>query len=569
MERLSGLDASFLYMETPQVQMHVAFAVVLDPKELPGGYSFQAVTERVAEKIRRKSAFRRRLVQVPLNLHHPLWIEDPDFDIIHHVRQVALPDPGGLEELGQMVGRINSTPLDRRRPLWELWVIEGLENGRFALFLKFHHASVDGVSGAALLHYLLDTEAEPAPLPPAPPVAYEPLPTDGQLVAYGLRSRLLNQPRAFFPLVSQTVQSLTGVIRRRIDPEMQDGATPLQAPRTHFNQAVTARRNLAFARIPLADIKAVKNVLGVTVNDVVLTVAGGALRRYLDRRGALPSDPLTAVCPISVRTKSQAKENNNRVSAMFVELGTHIEDPVERASAINAVTQGAKEEHNAMGAHMLQDWAEFAAPSTFSLAMRLYSNMHLASRHRPVHNLVVSNVPGPRFALYFAGAKVDVIYPIGPVMEGAGLNLTVMSYRGSVDFSFNVDSALMPDVWELAEMVEGAFAALQRGAGIDVPAEPAPASNGHNTGRPGATAEAPKKARARAPSGPAPPKKKAAKRTPKKAAKKRAEGEEATQKRASARARAGATEPASGARRTRKKTTKKAPPKKSKRAPKD
>ncbi|MFO0691959.1 MAG: wax ester/triacylglycerol synthase family O-acyltransferase [Polyangiales bacterium] len=459
MERLSGLDASFLYMETPQVQMHVAFATILDPSEMPGGYSFASLSEAVYDKVMRKPAFRRRLVQVPFSLHHPLWVEDPDFDIIHHVRQVALPKPGTLVELGAMVGRINSTPLDRSRPLWELWVIEGLENGKFAILLKFHHAFVDGVSGAALLMHLLDAKRTPARMSPPPIARGEDIPSDLELVAHAMKSRV-KQPSLFLALAKRSVEAVQHVVGLRNDPKHTDSVTVFQAPPTHFNQSVTARRNLAFARISLDDIKEVKNLVGCTVNDVVICVAGGAFRQYLLGRGALPSIPLTAVCPISVRTKEQQDRADNQVSAMWTHLGTHIEDPVERARAIHEVTVGAKEEFNAIGAHMLQDWAELAAPTTFATAARLYSRLHIADKHRPVHNLVLSNVPGPRFPLYFAGAQAETIYPIGPVMEGAGLNLTVMSYLESVDFSFNVDSALVPDVWDLASLVEPAMKEL-------------------------------------------------------------------------------------------------------------
>ncbi len=463
MERLSGLDASFLYMETPQVPMHVAFATVLDPSEMPAGYSFQALSDRVADKVVRNPTFRRRLVQVPFELHHPVWIEDPDFDLIHHVRQVALPRPGGAEELGAMVGRIISTPLDRSRPLWEVWVIEGVEGGRVVLLAKFHHANVDGVSGAALLMSLLERERDPKPLGPPPPVPVEEVPSELELVGFALRSRV-KQPVEMLKLAGRSVQAVKRVWDRRHEPGQVIGGTPLTAPRTHFNQSVTARRNLAFTRVPLDPMKEIKNVTGATVNDVVLAISGGALRAYLESRDALPTDPLVAVCPMSVRGDATMDQANNQVSAMFTHLGTHLADPIERLRAIHDVTVAAKEEHNAIGAHLLQDWAELAAPSTFGLAVRLYCRLHLASKHRPIHNLVISNVPGPRFPLYFAGAKVQAIYPIGPVLEGAGLNVTVMSYLDAVDFSLIVDGTLVPDVWDLARFVDRAFRDLYEAA---------------------------------------------------------------------------------------------------------
>jgi diacylglycerol O-acyltransferase / wax synthase len=463
MERLSGLDASFLYMETPQCPMHVAFATVLDPSEIPGGYSFAALTERIAERVRRNPTFRRRLVNVPLDLHHPLWIEDPDFDLIHHVRQVGLPRPGGEAELGAMAGRIIGTPLDRTRPLWEVWIIEGLADGRFALLAKFHHANVDGVSGSALLMSLLERDHDPKALPPPPPIEPETVPSDAELVGFALRSRL-KQPLLMMKLTGRLARSARQLWQRRSEPGQIMGGTPLTAPWTHFNAAVTAHRNLAFTRVPLAAIKAIKNATDATVNDVVLAITGGALRAYLRGRDALPLSPLVAVCPMSVRGEETELQANNQVSAMFTHLGTHLDDPIERLRAIHDVTVAAKEEHQLVGATMLQDWAELAAPATFGLAVRLYSRLHLASKHRPIHNLVISNVPGPRFPLYFAGAKVEAILPIGPVLEGAGLNVTVMSYREWVDFSLIVDSTLIPDVWDLAAHVDRAFRALYEAA---------------------------------------------------------------------------------------------------------
>jgi WS/DGAT/MGAT family acyltransferase len=462
MQRLSGLDASFLYLETPRMHMHVAIAAVLDPSAMPGGYSFDKIQELIASRVHLLPPFRRRLVRVPFDLHHPLWVDDPDFDIIHHVRRVAVPAPGGPRELGAIAGRINSTPLDRSRPLWEVWVIEGLEKGRFAILTKVHHCAIDGASGAELLVHLFSLDRVAPPLPPAaPPPTPESIPTDLDLVRHALLSRV-RQPVQMMRLASRTVQAVRDVVRMRRDPETGPGGTPLTAPRTHFNAAVTAQRSVAFARLPLKDIKAVKNAAGTTVNDVVLAVCAGALRRYLQGRRELPAQPLIAVCPISVRNGSSQNHSSNKVSAMFTSLATDIDDPLQRLLAIRRVTRNAKEEHSAIGADMLQNWAEFAAPTTFNLAARFYTRMKLADRHRPIHNVVISNVPGPPFPLYLAGAELVAAYPMGPVMEGAGLNITVMSYLGSVDFGFMAGSTLMPDLWDLADEVEPAFDELLR-----------------------------------------------------------------------------------------------------------
>lgn len=470
MLRLSGLDASFLYLETPRMHMHVTMVAVLDARGVPGGYSFDKIQDLIANRIDLLPPFRRRLVRVPFDLHHPIWIEDPDFDIIHHVRRVSAPAPGGRRELAALVGRINSSPLDRSRPLWEAWVIEGLKQERAALVTKVHHAAVDGVTGASLLANVFDLERD-APLKrPPPPPPSRTIPTDAELVRDAVVGRL-QQPAEMWRLATRTARAVRDVVRVRRDPSLPDGGTPLTAPRTNFNGAITAQRIAAFARVPLAEIKALKNLFGCTVNDVVLAVCSGALRRYLAGRNELPALPLIAACPISVRDDDPNNHSSNRVSAMFTSLATHIEDPTERLRAIQRATQGAKEEHNAIGATMLQNWAEFAAPTTFNLASRFYSAMNLADRHRPIHNLVISNVPGPPFPLYLAGAEVIAAYPLGPVMEGAGLNVTVMSYKGSVDFGLNASQNLMPDLWDLAAAVVPALEEL-KAAGARLAASP-------------------------------------------------------------------------------------------------
>jgi len=463
MERLSGLDATFLYFETPQQHMHVSIVAVLDPKGTPGGYSFEKVQDLILSRLHLLPPFHRRLVHVPFNLHHPIWVEDPHFDIIHHVHRVSCPAPGGPRELASICGRINSTPLDRSRPLWEVWVIEGLADGRFACLTKVHHSAVDGASGAELMVHLFSVEREaPPPLPPAT-TTQERIPSEMEMVRHAVAERL-RMPLEMLQVTSRTISAVADVVRRRRDPAKSNGATPLTAPRTRFNGAITAQRSIAFAKVPLAQAKMVRKAFGATVNDVVLALCAGTLRQYLLKHGELPSSPLVAVCPISVRDKTSGRNSANNVSAMFTSLATNIEDAGERLRVIQQSTKGAKEEHNAIGADLLQNWAEFAAPTTFTLAARMYARLKLADRHPVVHNLVISNVPGPPFPLYMAGAELVAVYPMGPVFEGAGLNITVLSYQGSLDFGFQAATNSVPDLWDLAACVEPAFAELVEAA---------------------------------------------------------------------------------------------------------
>lgn len=474
MERLTGLDAAFLYLETPTHHMHVAMTMVLDPSTMPGGYSFDKIKDFIAKRLHLVPPFRRRLVHVPLNLHHPVWIEDPNFDIDNHVRRIGCPAPGGRRELGEMAGQIASTPLDRRRPLWEMWVVEGLKQDRIGIVTKVHHAAIDGASGAELMVHLFSLEADtPDPEPPAP-TEPDHIPNEFELLGYAAASkfrRTMSLPR----LLGNTVGAVNRVVQGRRDPNVIVGAAPLTAPRTSWNGPLSTARNVGFARVPLNDIKELKQAFNCTVNDVVLGLCAGTLREYMIEHDELPDIPLVATCPVSVRPAGET-DIGNRVSAMFTRLHTHESDPLERIRAIQEVTAGAKHEHNAVGADMLQNWAEFAAPNTFNLAARLYTSFGLAGSHRPIHNVIISNVPGPPFPLYYAGAKMVAAYPMGPAMEGVGLNITVFSYEEHVDFGFMVDRELVRDVWDMADRVRDALNEMRVAAGLEPRDYSSPAS---------------------------------------------------------------------------------------------
>ena len=467
MERLSGLDASFLYLESSKNHMHVAATMTFDPSTVEGGYSFDNVKVVVRSRLHLIPQFRQRLAPVPFNLHHPVWVEDPDFDLDYHLRRLACPSPGSFRELADLAGDIAGRQLDRSRPLWEIYVVEGLEHGHIGTIAKMHHSTIDGVSGANLMVYLFDLEPNPAE-PPERPEDWEPerIPSDAELVGYAIRSRL-KRPLQVASVIPKAAQAVVNVVRERRSSETVNPPAPLTAPRTSFNGAITPHRKVAYSIASLADVKAVKNAFGTTVNDVVLAVVGGGLRAYLQRRGELPEKSLIATVPISVRPPEGEEDTTvgaNKVSAMFTSLATEVEDPVERLRRIHEVTKGAKEEHNAVGADMLQSLTEFAAPRLFGLAMRFYSNMKLADRGPVIHNLVISNVPGPPFPLYFAGAKLVSLFPMGPVMEGAGLNITVISYMDDIDIGLMVCRESVPDVWDMAADIEESLAELKKAA---------------------------------------------------------------------------------------------------------
>ena len=469
MERLSGLDASFLYLETPTLHMHVALALVFDPSTIPGGYSFERIKGRIAERIPAAPVFRRRLVEVPFRLGHPVWVDDPDFDIDYHVRRAALPEPGGLRQLADLAGEIAGHPLDRARPLWEIWIVEGVARGDIGLIAKMHHSTVDGVSGAELLSVLFDLEPDPGPHHPAPVAPVDPrIPSGLELMAEATVARALRPLEITRDLV-RTGHRVLDVRKVRLGvpgrSARSKAALPLSAPRTSFNTAVTRRRSVAFTAIGLGDVKRLKNATGTTVNDVVLAVCTGALRAFLVEGDELPAKPLVAVVPVSVRPEITSPRGSNQVSTMFVQLPANLDDPVDRLMAIHDGTKGAKEEHNALGADMLVSWAEHATPHVFTSAARLYTSMHLADRHRPIANLVISNVPGPDVPLYLAGAEMRAGFPLGPVMDGMGLNITVMSYRSILYWGIMACPESIPRLWNLTAAVPAALDELLEAAG--------------------------------------------------------------------------------------------------------
>jgi diacylglycerol O-acyltransferase / wax synthase len=449
MQRLSGLDASFLYLETAKQPLHVCGVVELDTTTMPGGYNFGALRDAVSLKIEALPQFREKLADSALNLDHPVWVDDNDFDVDRHLHRIGLPAPGGRRELGEICGHIASLPLDRSRPLWEMWVIEGIagtdvnEGGRLAVMTKIHHAGVDGVSGANLMSILCTTDPD---APPPEPVAGVGGANILELAASGL-VKFATRPLHLVNVLPTTVASVVETVRRARSGSAM--TRPFKAPRTAFNAAISSHRNVSFAQLDLEDVKTVKNRFEVKVNDVVMALVAGVLRQYLLDRGELPDTPLVAMVPVSVRDKSD-RPGRNQVSGMFSSLETHIEDPAKRLRAIADANSIAKEHSSAIGATLLQDWSQFAAPAVFGIAMRAYSSIRLTER-RPVHNLVISNVPGPQQPLYFLGGQVNAMYPLGPIFHGSGLNITVMSLDGKLNVGILSCPELLPDLWDLAD----------------------------------------------------------------------------------------------------------------------
>jgi WS/DGAT/MGAT family acyltransferase len=471
MKQLTSLDAQFLAVESARTYGHVSGLAIYDPSTAPGGtLGREDVCRLVAERIHMLPPFRWKLAEVPFGIDHPYWVEDEDFDLDFHVREAAIPPPGDDRTLAEVVARIVARPLDRAHPLWELYLIHGLPNDRVAVLTKVHHAAVDGVSGAEILGMLVDLEPEGRKLPARPDEGTgERVPGQLEMLGRGL----LGVPRqpwraakalSSLPMLADVpgVQQLPGVqlLGRMTTRAMKavpgiDAADileppPVSVPTTRFNGGITPHRRFSFGSLALDRVKAIKNELGISVNDVVVSLCATAVRDYLLERDELPDEPLVAMVPVSVRRPEEMGTFGNKVSAMIVPIPTNVADPRKRLLTAHETLMVAKTRHKAVPASIMQDVTQFIPPAVHARASRL--TMQLAARvGPPMLNLVISNVPGPPMPLYLAGAQLEAHYPVSVITDGVGLNITCMSYRDHIDFGIVVDRDMADDAWELME----------------------------------------------------------------------------------------------------------------------
>ncbi len=479
MDRLTGLDGAFLALESPTTHLQILGALIFDPSGVDGGVDFWMVRSLIAERLPRVPPFRQRMVEVPFGLQHPALVDDPDFDLDYHVRRVGLPEPGGLGELAEVVADLASRPLDRSRPLWEFHVVEGLEGGRLAIVPKVHHSIIDGVSGAQVMAAFFDLSPVPAPVPlfgrPSeaagvsrpedssrrgdPPWTPGPLPGEVEQWRDVLGS-LPAHAEALMRTVSRSVRTARALSGRKGEEPGALPPAPFAAPRTSINRAISPHRRVALAELPLADVRRVRDVLGGTTNDVVLAATSGALRSFFAAREEQPETSLVGMVPVSVRTEEEDGNLGNRVSAMLVSLASGVEDPVARLRRIGEESRRAKEQSRYVDPEVFAGWAQALVPSVATRLTRLISNFRLFDHVAPLFNLIVSNVPGPDFPLYLAGARMVAMYPVGPIIEGVGLNVTVFSYLDSLYVGVQGCRVLTPDVDTVARGMEESLAEL-------------------------------------------------------------------------------------------------------------
>ena len=484
MRQLTSLDAQFLAIEDGRHYGHVSGLAVYNPATAPGGILNAARVRAVLqERLHLLPPFRWRLVEVPLGLDHPYWVDDDRFDLEFHVRELALPAPGSEQQLAEQVARIFARPLDRARPLWELYVIEGLAGDRVAVLTKIHHAAVDGVSGAEILSVLLDVSPDGRCIepPPAHNRRSEQVPGEAEMLGRGLAA-LPMQPVHIIKRLPKTLAnldvlptmrhlpgatplaSLTRSVGRAVSPRRHDGGVlegrHLHAPRTRFQDPISPYRRVAFGSISLSEVKAVKNAFGCTVNDVVMTICAGALRSFLREHGELPSSPLVTMIPVSVRTPEQFGTFGNRVSTMIVQLPTDESEAGERLRKVHETMHSAKERHQALPASLLQDANEIIPPALLARASRVTARLATTRGLEAPVNVIISNVPGSPVPLYLAGARLEAQFPVSAIMDGVGLNMTLLSYRDQLDFGVVADREMLDDAWDLIARLRDAHEEL-------------------------------------------------------------------------------------------------------------
>lgn len=448
MQQVSGQDATFLYAESPTSPMHIATLTIVE-----GSIEFNNFKEIVASKLHLIPKFRKKLLNVPLNLDYPYWVDDPYFDIDLHINRLKLPDPANWKTLREMTSSIFSSPLNLRRPLWSIDFIEGLDEvsqvpkGSIAIVSKIHHVMIDGSSGVGIMSILFDKNEEDKNKKPSPPRPYEPEPLPDEISlliksTYGFFKNPLKVPK----LIGETAYSFLKV---KMNSQLKVKKSSLKSiyatPKTIFNKSVSPKRTWGTAILSFDRINRLRKIMDVSVNDLILAICAGAIRRYLEEREKLPVQPLVANVPISIRVKDEEQQMNNQISNMFVKIGTHIKNPIERLEFIYEQTSIGKSKHKAVGAKALSKMADAVPFGLANLAASLYSKYNIKEFHRPPFNVTITNVPGPQNPLYLKGHKVVGIFGLTPVLDGFGLIIAAFSYNGLVSITTTSDAKTMPD----------------------------------------------------------------------------------------------------------------------------
>lgn len=458
LDRLTAVDASFLTNESSNSHMHVGAILIFEgppPK-------YVDLVEHVRSRLHLVPRFRQKLVVPPLEAGRPLWADDVNFNLTYHIRHTALPQPGGEAQLKRLAGRVFSQQLDRSKPLWEMWLAQGLERDRFAILTKTHHAMVDGISGVDIGTVLFDFEREPETPPAEDDWVPQPEPGTGELVARGIADAVA-APVALAERAIDAVRNPETTARKAV--EALEGLSEIvtafadPAPDVPLNLEIGPHRRYVWARSELATFKRIKDSLGGTVNDVVLAVVTGALRSWLDRRGIRTEGlELRALVPVSIRSEDERGNLGNRIALMRGPLPVYVEDPVRRLRVISEEMEGLKRSKQALGAEVISRFNDFAPPTLLAQASRINFSTRL-------FNTIVTNVPGPQMPLYVLGREMEEVFPVAFLPENHALAVAIMSYNGKVGFGLLADYDSMEDIELLSEGIAGSLAELEQAAG--------------------------------------------------------------------------------------------------------
>ena len=446
-QQVSGYDAAFLYAESPTSPMHVASLNIVE-----GSLKYEDFKEIIASKLHLIPKFRQRLLNVPMNLDYPYWVDDPNFDLDLHLNRMKLPDPSNWKTLRYLTSKLFSAPLDLRRPLWSIHFIEGIDEiaqvpkGSVAIVTKIHHVMIDGSSGVGIMGVLYDSDADAKKKKPSKPKAFdpEPLPDELSLLlksGYGFLKNPFKIPKTIGETVFNFVKSKAA---SKLSIQKEFSSTKYPVPITVFNGSISAKRTWGTAILSFDRINSLRKVVGGSINDMILAICAGAIRRYLAEKEKLPVHPLVANVPISIRNENST-EMNNQIANMMIQLATHIDDPLERLEYIQEQTMLGKSRHNTLGAKTLSKMADVVPFGLANLAAGLYSKYNIKDLHRPPFNVTITNVPGPRTPLYLNGHKVVSIFGLTPVVDGFGLIIAAFSYNGQVSITTTSDAKTMPD----------------------------------------------------------------------------------------------------------------------------
>lgn len=472
MRRLKGEDNSFLAWESSVQPQHTMKAVVLDPGQMSEPLTFDRLKTAVQGWVDQIEPMQWQLLSPRVGFGRPWWVSRPQIDIEHHLQRTTAPAPGGDEELAATIGEIFEVALDRDRPAWQLWYVEGLADGRVALVLKIHHAVADGTASLRLLETLYSADPQtPLPQPRSAPLPNERRPAPWLWWPLVLRHQIAALAR--FPSIIARTAAVTGVIRRRQKAGKPGYAEAFAAPAMPFNEPFSASRRFAYRRCDVTEIKRVSKAFGVTVNDVFLTICGGALRDYLAENGQLTDESMTAVVPVSMRPDETEAEWGNKVARWNVDLATHIADPVERLAAVASATRTAREVQAERDSWLQHDWMEYWP--LFWLYSRVLPILGAKMKRRPMFSLIASNMRGPQNTLYWGGAPIEQLISSGPIVFPMGLNFTGWSYRDEMAICVLTCGDQVSDPYGIADRVPQALAELSaraNSAGAGIPADP-------------------------------------------------------------------------------------------------